>query len=724
MRATVARLTSLLLLSALLGCSSTPEPEMPESPSAELPIRRVVLYQNGVGYFERRGSVEGGAFALQARPSQINDLLKSLTVIDFSEGRAVSVSLPLQKGGDRVLSELPEQVRQAGGVLQVLTVFRGARVEVFSDSGPSPVTGRIVGVEDLRQQDEETEEVVPDWRLTLKTESGDLVVLPVGSISRIAIRDRTLAVGLEQSLDVSLKEGDWKPVLLSIRLAGERKHDLMASYIVEMPRWKPAYRMVLSDEKKPLLQGWAVVDNVSGEDWTNVELSLVAGTPMSFVYDLHSPQYTTRVDLTPRTAQSAVAPPPDEAGVSDKERLQEGYASNRKKSSSSGAASDLRSSRDEELEDISEESYAPAPAMAPMRSMMPPAPKPPSMDDALQADASEAPTTQKIGALFRYDVRDPVTIPDRSSTLVAIINERVDGQEVVYFRPELHQGGGAFHPYRAVRLDNNTTFTLETGPITVYSNGTFVGEGFLERMDAGTTSMLTFAIDSNVSLETSQGYRDESMRLIRIVDGMLVSENLRVESVTYAVDNRHDKAMTAFVKTPKRTDWKLNKRPKETVETSDSLLVPVRVGARAKAELKLEWTRRVSQQVSVDSSNTETLLKVFLASGKAPPTVAKVLEEILQLKRQLNDNGAERERVEEQRRHLDAEQARVRKNLKLLNDAKGNAALKATLTRKLASLEEELGKLSGDLVRLSEADAELRSRMTVQIRSITLSSTQ
>jgi hypothetical protein len=715
MIAKLAPLLSLLLLPLLLACSSTSEPLLPGSPSAEIPIRRVVLYQNGVGYFERRGKLDGNVFALQARPAQINDLLKSLTVIDLSQGRAVSVSLPLEQRGDRVLSQLPKQVREAGGILDVLTVFRGARVEVVGRGHFGTVTGRIVGVEDLRQKDEHKEEVVPDWRLTIKTADGDLVVYPVTAIERISIQDRTLSVGLEQSLDVSLNEGNWKPVWLSVRLAGEAPHDLLATYIVEMPRWKPAYRMVLGKAKQPLLQGWAVVDNVSGEDWIDVQLSLVAGTPMSFVYDLHSPQYTSRVDLTPRAVQRAVAPPRDEPGITEKDRVQRVYAGKRRASKESGPTSEAKKTAEApEEEDYDAEQEGEAPSGA-----APSKPAPVSLDDTLQADAPREAKTQKMGALFRYDIQDPVTIPDRSSTLVAIVNQRVNGEEVVYFRPEL-TGGRTSHPYRAVRLRNDTGSTLETGPIAVYSDGTFVGEGFLERMEASTTSMLTFAIDSHVVLETDQGARDESVRLIKIIDGQLVSEVLRVETITYAIDNRHRRAITAFVKTPKRTDWKLKLQPTGTVVTSDALLVPLRIDGGSKAKLKLEWTKRLEQRVAVDSSSSTTLLKLYLSAGSAPPHIAKVIREVLDLKRQVSDLNDESQRLNQQHGRLSADQDRVRKNLNLLRKTKGNAALKAELTRKLARLEDELGRLSGRLVAISEKTAELVSRMKVLIRSITL----
>jgi hypothetical protein len=232
--------TFLASASMLPGCAKSPA-YAPFSDAAELPVTRVVLYQNGVGYFERAGKIDGDVLTLQIHPSQINDLLKSLTVIDRGTGRAVSVSLPLEQNADRLLNELPEQVRKAGGILEVLRVFRGAHVEVSGRAGN--VQGRVVGVENL--QLEGGEEVEADWRLSLKTDDDELIVYPVRLIHSISLYDKTLSVGLERSLDVSLGEGGWKPISVSIRLTGEKSHDLLVSYIVEMPRWKPAYRLVM-----------------------------------------------------------------------------------------------------------------------------------------------------------------------------------------------------------------------------------------------------------------------------------------------------------------------------------------------------------------------------------------------------------------------------------------------------------------------------------------------
>src|SRR3954471_11660350 len=134
----------LVVLSLLSFACTGQSPRAGGAKAPELPITRVVLYQNGVGYFERRGELDGDMLTLQVRPDQINDILKSLTVLDLREGRAVSVSLPLEKRGADKLAELPEQVRNASGLLQVLSAFRGARISVAGGAGSRQ--GRIVGV--------------------------------------------------------------------------------------------------------------------------------------------------------------------------------------------------------------------------------------------------------------------------------------------------------------------------------------------------------------------------------------------------------------------------------------------------------------------------------------------------------------------------------------------------------------------------------------------------
>jgi hypothetical protein len=303
MRPAIITLLALITI-ALAGCPSA----LHRKPD-DLRVTRAVLYQNGIGYFERQGKVEGQSIKLRILPAQIADVLKSLTVVDLGSGRAINVALPVEKTHSRRLAALPRQVRNGGGLMAIAQAFRGAKAKVKAKG--SSGSGRIVGVESLSGSEEDGA-----WRLTILRDDGTLQSFDLAKVKSLQIKDRTLEVGLRKALDVSLDQGSWKPVELVVHLAGKSPHDLLVSYVVEMPTWKPAYRVVLAKGKdKGLLQGWAVVDNVSGEDWDKIDLSLTAGTPLTFKYDLYTPRFVRRPDLSPRQEAMAEAPPPPTDGA-------------------------------------------------------------------------------------------------------------------------------------------------------------------------------------------------------------------------------------------------------------------------------------------------------------------------------------------------------------------------------------------------------------------------
>ena len=714
---------ALALATAALLCQSCLLGKAPvkgaRTISEDLPISRVVLYQNGVGYFERRGKLDGNVLRLHCRPNQINDLLKSLTVIDRGTGRPVSVSQPLEKTGARVLAELPKQVRGASGLLDVLRVFRGARVRVQGRKGT--VEGRVIGVEQGLLS-VARDKPITGWRLTLKTGPGDLEVYPVNEITRLVLKDRALEVGLDRSLDVSLDEGTWKPVTLSVRLAGDTPHDLMVSYIVEMPNWKPAYRLVMHPDRPPLLQGWAVVDNMSGESWKDVRLSLVAGTPMSFIYDLHSPRFTRRVDLTPRGVRTALAPTREKAGylskprsepspsvVSTKDRLQRRYAPSRRASGRGRrTSSEERSRRGSGL------GSADAPAEM----------KPGAFNIMLEKQIKTNVKAVKLGSLFSYALKDRVTVPDASSTLVNIVNERMPGGEVVLFRPELSGGYRASHPYRAVKFSNKSELTLEKGPVTIYNKGTFVGEGFLEQMEKGTTIFLTYSIDGSVSMKHRRTWDREVVKLLKIWGGQIYSEVMSIDRRTYTVTNRHDKAVTAYVKVTPPGGYKLRKPPEGTVTTAAASYVPLSVEAGKTDKVTVEFVSPTKRWYGVDTSMATSVLRMYFGSGKVPASIRPTLDKVLKAKKRLNEIAAEVSRISRLKGELTSDVRRIRSNLDILRKVKGNSALRGRMTRNLSKLEAKLSKLTASYVKLDEERARLRGTMRALIGEIRLDNTK
>jgi len=277
--------------------------------AVKLPVRRVVLYKNGVGYFEHLGHVRGNQDVhIDFTSAQLNDVLKSLTVLDLAGGRITGVDYNSEAPLARRLATLRLALGEKPTVSDFLGALRGARIEVRGTTGPA-LTGRLLSVE--RKTRSATNWTVETDEISLISDNGEVhsVDLNPTTSVRIAEKDLQLEVGRYLNLIASSRDQDVRRMTISTTGNGER--NLYVSYISEVPIWKTTYRIVLptKPDKKPLLQGWAIVDNTVGEDWNEVDLSLVAGAPHSFIQQLSEPFYGRRpvvplpesVQLSPQT---------------------------------------------------------------------------------------------------------------------------------------------------------------------------------------------------------------------------------------------------------------------------------------------------------------------------------------------------------------------------------------------------------------------------------------
>ena len=278
-----------------------------------LPVKRVVLYKSGVGYFEHLGRVrESQDVTIPFTSGQLNDVLKSLTVLDLNGGRITGVEYGSAAPMDRQLGDLRLPVGEKASLTELLGALRGARLEVHS--GTSTITGRLLSVErKTRIAGGTTLEV--DY-LSLLADNGELRTTELTPAFSVKLLDRGLPGKMDRFLDVvsAGREADVRRMVISTAGTGDRS--LFVSYISEVPVWKTTYRIVLSSKAKPLLQGWAIVDNTVGEDWEKVELSLVAGAPHSFIQNLSQPYYTRRpvvpvpeeILASPQTYEATLTP--------------------------------------------------------------------------------------------------------------------------------------------------------------------------------------------------------------------------------------------------------------------------------------------------------------------------------------------------------------------------------------------------------------------------------
>ena len=293
MRRLLASSLLLFLLASLSFAANKTEETADSAEPARLPVRRVVLYKNGVGYFEHTGRISGDQeLGIHFTTAQLNDVLKSLTVVDLGEGRVTGIRYdsiaPLDVRLRGLRLPLGEQPTQA----DFLNALRGSRVEV--KNGMVTATGRVLSIEKRTQPSAKGESLVEVTELSLVTDSGELRTFTLGPTTSVRVLEKELSQDVNRYLNLleSARSNDLRRMVISDSGKGER--DLFVSYISEVPIWKSTYRIVLRKNAEPLLQGWAVVDNTVGEDWSNVQLTLVAGSPQSFVQNISQPLYARR----------------------------------------------------------------------------------------------------------------------------------------------------------------------------------------------------------------------------------------------------------------------------------------------------------------------------------------------------------------------------------------------------------------------------------------------
>jgi hypothetical protein len=326
----------LFVMLSFAGLSTAQQkPASPAAPagaaeaSGRLPVKRVVLYQNGVGYFEHSTRVRGTQdLNIDFTSAQLNDVLKSLTVVDLGEGRITGVRFNSVAPLSERLKTLRLPLGEDASRKDLLEALRGTRVEVRS--GPIAAPGKLLSVEVVKRftgKEEQMEEVP---QVTLVTDAGEVRSFELWGGTSVRIADHELADEVNRYLNLvgSARAVDLRRLTISAAGTGER--EIFVSYISEVPVWKSTYRILLDAKAgaKPLMQGWAVVDNTIGEDWKDVQLSLVAGAPQSFVQNISQPMYVRRPEvplpqaamLTPQTHEAAMmpmaapAPPPPPPG--------------------------------------------------------------------------------------------------------------------------------------------------------------------------------------------------------------------------------------------------------------------------------------------------------------------------------------------------------------------------------------------------------------------------
>ncbi|WP_437641511.1 hypothetical protein [Sorangium sp. So ce854] len=640
----------LLALTLLAGCARGPDVD-----ASGLALRRVVIYRNGVAYFERRGLIDADQVTFRVRKEKVGDFLATLAVIEAGGSSVRSASFPVEVDEDAGDDDAPAQPGP----------------EVTTEPRPPGGNGE--------KERDELEKV----KLTL--------------------------------------DG--------------REHDLVVGYVAETPVWRPSYRLVMgaagspgapgagphAASKQAHLQAWGIVQNLSGEDWKGVRLSLVAGAPLAFQATLDKAAIPPRpivsdqgeviasVPTSETTLAAEAAPPPPPAPMPAEPSVAAGAADEDALEAEEGRAGAM--SRAEAAKPAAKRARlpqaAPAPAAAPpwkgaapvqqQKSMeyAPMNPSPPRNVSALAAVAMEAGTT-------RYDIPFPVDIPDRSATMVLLLAKQVPGESIFLFAPDGGVPASSSHPFRVARFTNDTQGLLERGPIAVFENGAFLGQGMVEPLPPGATTTVPFALERGLAVDTAREESAEGARLAKIEGGALEIERDWVTHTKYAIRNGGDAAARTLVKHPRLHGTRLHAPPKGTEDNlgTGSALVPIDVPRRGTAVLDVDERRVFRQQIDWLSQLADDAVQAYLKDPRADATVSRQLGQAWEIRGKLRPAIDERDRLLAEQQRLAQQSQELRQNLRAIEKNRTADELRRDLTDRLAKASARLDEITKRVIVL------------------------
>jgi archaellum component FlaC len=646
--------------------------------AARLPVTRVILYKNGVGYFEHAGQVRGSQDVnVDFTTAQLNDVLKSLTVLDLGKGRITGVSYNSNAPLERRLGSLHLAVGENPTTAQFLDALRGARLEVRS--GSESASGRLLSIDEREIPIKGDQKITVD-QISIVSDSGEVRVFdltPTTSV-RVAERDVNDEVGKYLGLVASTRDQDVRRMTIST--AGQGERNLLVSYISEVPVWKSTYRIVIPNDGKPLLQGWAIVDNTVGEDWKNVELSLVAGAPQSFVQQLSQPYYARRpvvplpqnAMITPQTYEATLEEATPAVGVVG--GVPGGIPGGQIGDSMGGMVSSAPMA-------LKANGGGSGGGFGGGTSR----PNAGNSKQWLNADVEqlEAATTtaqtRDLGDLFEYKLQDRVTIRKNQSALVPILQARIDAEKVSVWNPSQSA------VLRALWLDNSSELTLDGGSFNVLEGDAFAGEGLMDPIKPGEKRLLSYAADLGVLVDAKQKSESQRVTKVFIAHGMMTQSTQEREENTYTIRNRDTAQRTIVIEHPARPGWKLADDEKPAESSASFHRFRLTVDSKKTETLLVKEYRPVTTSFQL-LNITDDQIKFFLAAKMINPEIDQALRKVLAQKNSIAALDAEMGARKSKISGISEDQQRLRENMKAL---KGSAEEKVLLARYVRELNEQ-----------------------------------
>jgi hypothetical protein len=682
-----------------------------------LPVRRVVLYSNGVAYFERRGQVNNQAeISLPFKQSQVDDVLKSMLVLDLGKGQIGAVSYNSSAPPSARLAEIPFSIQAKGndeqanddegsGLVGVLRQLQGARVTITTANRTT--TGAILTVEERKSQIDANKPPVISHSIVLVTESGEISKFNLEDVRSVKLLDEGARHDIKEFAEASASARRRDAKTITITSDGSGAREMLVSYVVAAPIWKTTYRIVLDATGKPFFQGWAIVDNVGDEDWTDVSLSLVSGTPISFIQPIQQPLYRYRpvipipedLQLSPQIYEPATGEFVNPASIPSIGGVVGGVAGGVHGGVPGGIAGKAGVGDP------------------------PPPPKSPepttSISDLISSEDSgvkAAATGSAIGDLFEYRIDQPVTVRRDRSALIPILQTHMEGERVSIY----NEATRSDRPLSGLRLKNNSPLTLEGGSLTVIDSNAYAGETLMERLKPNEERFISFALDLATLVTSRSEQGRQPTFLVRILNGVLQSHYYQTDKKVYEITNQTDKPRVVYIEHPLREKWSLSDDTLKPVEKTASFYrFRVEVAPRSTFELPVTERQTLMDTYALADMNQQ-YLELFVSRKFVDDETRALLEKIIQLKSQIATVNERIVAADRETSEISIDQKRLRENISTLKDTAETKQLIARYVAKAGEQETRLEQIAKEKREALLERTRLQNELSATIRTMTL----
>ncbi len=622
----------------------------PGAPAAEhqLPLKRVMLFTGGVGYFEHAALIDGNAeLDLVVRLDQVDDVLKSIVIYD-DKGGVGAISLPGREPLKQAFRDLPFDRKALNSPAALLNALQGARITVVAHR---KMQGRIIKVVAETVKLGDGRGTVTRHRASLLTATGVQQFI-VEEAETLQFDDPTLRQQLNSALGNIAAHRIRDKRTLKIALKGTGRRTVRVAYVVAVPLWKATYRMTLDQEGgkgKGLLHGWAVVENATGRDWTGVELSLVSGNQVTFRQALYTSYYVNRPNV-PVEVLGRILPRPDTGIVG-------GEVAQRR----TGPEFRRKLRKAESFEGGAPSGASMIGRMADVAKEMARRPPPPARMAPGAAIAKSTETATQV--LFRVPVA--VSVKSGHSLVIPIINRTVPAKRLALYQPGTH----ASHPLAAVRLTNDGASGLPPGVLTMFERDTksgavsYVGDAQLRTLPAGEKRLVSFALDQKTQIDR----KIERTRTVikgSINRGVFHRTIERRQITTYRLKAPAREPRILLIEHPRLAGWKLTSPGKGEVEiTKDHYRIEVGLAVGEKKVITVTLARPLAETMKISTLRLARIA-VFAREAGLSAAVRQAFARMAKMMRKIEGHKQRLAKLEKDHKSIVRDQSRIRENMR------------------------------------------------------------